>query len=236
MYRIAICEDIDIERKIIREKIDRFFQNANLRYLVKEYSSGETLLAEYQDGAAVFDLIFMDIGLGGMNGIDTSIQIRKMDQFVNIAFLTSSRDYAIDGYEVGAIAYMIKPVEDEKFITLLSRLTRTEKPKSLTLKMRGRRKDFDYRDIVYIESRGHRIILHLSDGTEESAYYKLDEIETMLTDDVFIRTHKSYLVNMDFIRNAEEDFEMITGAVVPIRRHGKKEIINRYLYYSLRKH
>jgi len=235
MFRIAICEDIGSERKLITEKIDRFFQNANLRYLVKEYSSGESLLADYQDGTAVFDLILMDIGLGGMNGIDTSAEIRKLDQFVHIAFLTSSRDYAIEGYEVSAIAYMVKPLEEEKFFTLLEKLTRTEKPRSLTLKIRGRRKDIDYRDIVYIESRGHRVILHLADGSEEAAYYKLDEIENMLADDSFIRTHKSYLANMNFVRTAEDDFHMVTGAVVPIRRHGRKDVLNQYLFFTLRR-
>lgn len=235
MFRIAICEDIGGEREKIIEKIDGFFQKENLRYLVNEYSSGESLLAEYQDGTAVFDLIFMDIGLGGMNGLDTASKIRAIDNFVHIAFLTSSRDYAIEGYEVGAVAYLLKPVEDEKFFTLLSKLTRTEKPKSLTLKIRGRRKDFDYRDIVYVESRGHRVILHLANGTEEAAYYKLDEIEELLQESTFVRTHKSYLVNMDYIRTAEDDFELVTGAVVPIRRHGRKEVINRYLYYTLRR-
>lgn len=206
-----------------------------MRYQVNEYSSGEALLAEYQDGTAVFDLVLMDICLGGMNGIDASVKIRAIDSFVPIAFLTSSRDYAIESYEVNAVAYMVKPVENEKFFALLSRLTRTEKPKSLMLKMRGRRKNFDYRDILYLESRGHKVMIHLTNGVVEAAYYKLDDIEAMVQDERFVRTHKSYLVNMDFVRSVDDDFEMVNHAVVPIRRRGRKEVINCYNYYSLRK-
>lgn len=235
MFRIAICEDIEKEREKIINQIEKFFREKNLRYLVNEYSSGESLLAEYQDGAAVFDLILMDIKLGGMNGIDTSAKIRQLDQFVPIAFLTASRDYAVESYEVAAVAYMVKPVEEEKFFALLSKLTRTQKPKSLTLKMRGRNRSFDYRDIVYLESRGHRVLLHLINGDTEAAYYKLDEIESVLNDERFVRTHKSYLVNMDYIQSAETDFHMVTGTIVPIRRHGRKEVMNQYLYYTLQK-
>ena len=235
MFRIAICEDVITDRRKVVEKINRFFLQENLRYQVNEYSSGEALLAEYQDGSAVFDLVLMDIGLGGMNGIDASVKIRQIDRVVPIAFLTSSPDYAIESYDVGAVAYMLKPLDEEKFFTLLSRLTKTERPKSLALKIRGRQREFDYRDIVYIESRGHRVILHLMGDAEASAYYKLDDIQAMLEDERFIRTHKSYLVNMDYIRAADTDFEMVTGSVVPIRRHGRKEIINQYLYYGLRK-
>jgi len=235
MFRIAICEDVEKERKKIIDLIEQFFKKENLRYLVNEYCSGESLLAEYQDGTAVFDLILMDIKLGGMNGLETSAKIRELDHAVPIAFLTASKDYAIAGYEVAAIAYMVKPVEEKKFYALLSRLTKTEKPKSLTLKMRGRNRNFDYRDIVYLESRGHRVILHLMDGSTEAAYYKLDDVEAMLDDERFTRTHKSYLVNMDYIKSAETDFQMITGATVPIRRHGRKEVISHYLCYTLQK-
>lgn len=232
MFRIAICEDVAEERRKIIEKIDHFFKKEDLRYLVNEYSSGESLLAEFEDGAAVFDLIIMDICLGGINGLEASSRIREFDSLVPIAFLTSSRDFAIEGYAVSAVAYMVKPVEEELFFKLLSRLTRTEKPKSLMLKMRGRKKSFEYRELVYLESQGHRVILHLANGTEETAYYKLDEIEEMLDDERFVRTHKSYMVNMDFVAAVEDDFQLIDGTFVPIRRRGRKAVIQCYSQYT----
>lgn len=232
MFRIAICEDIAEERKKIIEKIDAYFRKEDLRYLVNEYSSGESLLAEFEDEAAVFDLIIMDIRLGGMNGLDASAKIREFDSFVPIAFLTASRDFAIESYDVSAVAYMLKPVEEDKFFTLLSRLTRTKKPKCLCLKMRGRTKCFDYRALMYLESQGHRVILHLADGTEETAYYKLDDIASMLEDERFVRTHKSYLVNLEFVDSADEDFQLFNGTVVPIRRRGRKAVLDSYHRYT----
>ena len=76
------------------------------------------------------------------------------------------------------------------------------------------------------------MILHLDNVTEETAYYKLDEIEEMLDDERFVRTHKSYMVNMDFVAAVEDDFQLIDGTFVPIRRRGRKAVIQCYSQYT----
>ena len=234
MFRIAICDDLSSEREIIRNKVDSFFQKANLSYSIDEFASGKLLEGEFSHGADHFDLVLMDIFMDDGNGYESAKTIRRYNRFVPIAFLTSSRDYAIESYDVEAAGYLVKPIEDEKFFSLLSKLTRTETPRCLTITKGGHTRNFDYREIVYIESHAHTITLHLSQGDEVSAYTKLDALE--LDDPRFLRCHKSYIVNMDYVRYAEDDFHLSIGGTVPIRTRGRKEICDAYTNYFIKKH
>ena len=235
MFRLGICEDCLEERSIIIEKAASFFEKENLRYSIQAYGSGDSILAEIEDGTAVFDLILMDINLGDSNGFETAVKIREMNRQVPIAFLTASREYAVESYDVGAVAYLLKPVKEEKLFALFARMSRTELPRSLSVKQRGLVKNLDYRDILYMESSGHRVVIHLSEGRDETVYYKLDELEAALCDERFIRCHKSFLVNMDYVKHAEKDFLIGKDCIVPIRTHGRKDIIKRYTEYFEKK-
>ena len=237
MFRIGICEDCLEERSIVIEKAREFFEKANLRYSIREYSSGNGILAEIEDGTAAFDLILMDIHLGSstLNGFETAVRIRKLNQNVPIAFLTASRDYAVESYDVDAVAYLLKPVQEEKLFALFSKLSRAEVPKCLSVKRRGCTKILDYRDILYMESSGHRVVIHLHEKGDEVVYYKLDELENALCDERFIRCHKSFLVNMDYVTAADKEFTLAGGFTASIRTHGRKAIIQKYNEYFKRK-
>lgn len=235
MFRIGICEDERKERNIIMEKAEAFFEKENLHYSIQTYSSGEAILAEIEEEAAAFDLILMDIHLGTTNGFETAVKIRELNSRVPIAFLTACRDYAVESYDIGAVGYLLKPLQDEKLFALLSRLTKGERPRSLSIKQRGGVRNLDYRDIRYLESSGHRVMIHLSDGNKETIYAKLDELEARMSDERFIRCHKSFLVNMDYVKEAVKDFEMEDGDIVAIRTHGRKEIIKVYQEYFEKK-
>ena len=235
MFRIGICEDCLEERERIFEKAVAYFEKENLRYSIQTYSSGDTILAEVEDGTAVFDLILMDIHLGATNGFETAVKIRGIDSQVSIAFLTACRDYAVESYDVGAVAYLLKPLQEERLYALLSKLTRSEKPRSLTVKQRGRIKSLDYRDILYLESRGHKVVIHLLNQIEEVIYGKLDALEENLDDERFLRSHQSFLVNMDYVMEVDKDFIMEDGNMVSIRTHGRKEIVKKYETYFVKK-
>lgn len=235
MFRIGICEDEQTQRNIIMEKAESFFEKESLHYSIQTYSSGEAILAEIQEEAAAFDLILMDIHLGETNGFETAVKIRELNSRVPIAFLTACRDYAVESYDIGAVGYLLKPLQDEKLFALLSRLTKGERPRSLSIKQRGGVRNLDYRDIRYLESSGHRVMIHLSDGNKETIYAKLDELEARMSDERFIRCHKSFLVNMDYVKEAVKDFEMEDGDIVAIRTHGRKEIIKVYQEYFEKK-
>lgn len=235
MFRIGICEDRVEDRNMVVEKATSFFEKEDLRYSIQTYGSGDAILAEIEDGTAVFDLILMDIHLGSTNGFETAVNIHEINPQIPIAFLTASRDYAVESYDVEAVAYLLKPLQEDKLFALFSKLTRAEKPKTLTVKQRGRLKNLDYLDILYLESRGHRVVIHLTSGEEEIIYAKLDALEENLEDERFVRCHKSFLVNMDYVREAQKDFQMENGVIVPIRTHGRKDVIHTYALYFAKK-
>ncbi|MBR4020462.1 MAG: response regulator transcription factor [Firmicutes bacterium] len=231
MFRIAICEDRPEERNVLVEKAKIYFERKNLRYSIQTYSSGDAIFAEIEDETAVFDLILMDIHLGTTNGFETAVKIREIDPEVPIAFVTACRDYAVESYDIAAVAYLLKPLQEDKLYALLSKMTRGEKPGSLTVKKRGRIRNLDYRDIFYLESSGHKVVIHLMNQNEEIIYAKLDALECCLQDERFVRCHKSFLVNMDYVKSVQKDFEMEGGILVPIRTHGRKDVIKKYEAY-----
>ena len=235
MFRIAICEDRLEEQNKVVEVAASFFEKENLRYAIQTYSSGEAILAEIEDGNTAFDLILMDIHLGKTNGFETTVKIRKINPDVPIAFLTASREYAVESYDVNAVAYLLKPLQEDKFFALLRKLTRAEQPRSLSIKHRGRLRKLDYRDICYLESNGHKVVIHLIDQENEIIYAKLDELEHSLEDERFLRCHKSFLVNMDYVKEIQKDFAMEGGNFVPIRTHGRKNVVLKYEEYFAKK-
>lgn len=234
MFNIVICDNQKYERDAQSDILCEYFSGSDIEYKAYEYDSGKKLLDDYIDGLARFDLLLMDIFMDDMNGFDAAKAIRQIDRRVPIAFLTNSKDFAIESYEVEAVGYLVKPVNTERLHLILNKLTRAEVSKSLALKQKGRLRYYEYRDIVSAESHGHVVTIHLADGHEETSYCKLDDLE--LDDPRFIRCHKSYLVNMDYVKYAEDDFLMNDGSRVPIRAHGKKEIIDMYTNYFVKKH
>lgn len=234
MFRIAICDDLKEERDNLKNLLDEYFRQQGIQYKVTEYTCGENLIYDYEEGREGFNLIFMDIFMGGINGFETTKKIREFDKYVSIAFLTVSQDFAVDSYDVEASAYFLKPVDKTRLFTMLERQTRMEKSPVLEFRRKGSVRYYDYRDIVYIESSGHLVTLHLADGSDDTAYYKLDDLQ--LDDPRFLRCHKSYLVNMDFVKYAETEFLMQDGSKVPIRAHSRKELVDTYTRYFVKKH
>lgn len=233
MFTIALCDDQERERIDFRKLLDNYFKEVDIGYIAYEYDSGKKLIEECEEGGRVFDLIFMDIFMDGINGFEAAKKIRRMDKYVPIAFLTNSMDFAIESYEVEAIGYLVKPVNTKRLYGLLEKLTRSETVKSLEFRKKGHVRYYNYRDIVYIESHGHVVTLHLADGDEVGSYYKLDDL--YLDDERFLRCHKSYLVNMDYVKYIENDFVMTDGSTVPVRVHSRKEIADIYTNYFVKK-
>lgn len=231
MFRIAIVDDNAESRKTICDSLEKFATSNDLDFSYDEYASGESFVANF-DERDYYDLIFMDIFMHELNGFDAAIKAREIDDYVPICFLTTSRDFAIESYEVNACGYLVKPLDETKMFTLLERLTKNQPAKSLILLKKGRAVSFEYKSITYIESHGHTITIHTDGGERDDSFYaKLDDIE--LDDNRFLRCHKSYMVNMDYIKFADDTFHLADGTEIPIRTRGKKELVDEYTKYIL---
>lgn len=231
MFKIAIVDDSATSRELIGASLNKFAIKNDLDFSYEEFSSGESFLANF-DEANCYDLIFMDIFMKDLNGFETAKKIREIDDYVPVCFLTTSRDFAIESYEVNACGYLVKPLDESKMFALLARLTKRQPAKALVIMKKGRACSFEYKEITFIESHGHTITIHTDGGERDDSFYaKLDDIE--LDDSRFIRCHKSYMVNMDYIKFADDTFHLADGTEVPIRTRGKKEIVDEYTKYIL---
>lgn len=232
MLHIGICDDSESDRAALRALISQIpglRRAADLQ--VSEYVCGEQLLLDAEDGRCDFDLLFLDIFMGGLSGMETARQLRGLGVQAPLVFLTSSPDFALESYDVAAAGYLLKPPQPERLTALIEKLfSPVEKPK-LAIKCAGRRQLCAYDEILYLESDNNVTHIHLTDGSTLTSRDRLKTLTPALDDPRFLRCHQSYLVNMDYIQSAERDFTMQGGAIVPIRAHSRKEMADAYYQY-----
>lgn len=231
MKTIVVCDDVEIERLLLKEILCQYFEEINEEVSIVEYDSGETLIADVEEGYIAMDLLFLDICMKKLNGMETARKLRQIQCKVPIIFLTASPDYAIESYEVQASGYLLKSFSEEKLMKLLNRILKTDMKRRVAIKNRRQYRYPCTDDIMYIDSDKHNVTLHLSDGSEIITVDKLGEIEKRINEKRFLRCHQSYLVNMDYIKDVEDDFIMEDGTLVPIRVRGRKEILDTYYDY-----
>lgn len=230
MFRIAICDDLLKEREKLRLLLKNELAVYGAAADFSEYNSGSELLSAWEKGVLDVNLIFMDIYMTGIDGVETARRLRNSGCRIKIIFLTVSPDFAIEGYEVEAAGYLLKPLEQEELRRLLERLFQRENPIMITLRQGSRVINIATSEILYIESNRNRLTIHTV--REPIFYYgKLDELARMLPEKQFLRCHQSFLVNMDRICAAEDNFRMESGEIVPIRVRERKMIRETYFRY-----
>lgn len=229
--RIAICDDLKADRATLRAALNDIpALPAGEETEVREYVSGEALLMEAEEGDTVFDLIFLDIYMDGMTGMDTAKELRRLGVSAPLIFLTTSPDFALESYEVNAAGYLLKPIQQEKLSALLSRLlTSVDRPRVCIQSGRRRRYLF-LDDILFAESDNHSLAIHMIGGEVLPCSEKLNDLAARL-DGRFLRCHQSYLVNMVHVADVVEDFILKDGHRVPIRTKERREIADAYYHF-----
>lgn len=234
MFHIAICDDLSEEREKIRLSLKAGLAACDVPAEFMEYDSGNALLSAWENGNLDVNLIFLDIYMAGLDGVEAARRLRKMGCRTDIIFLTTTPDFAIEGYEVEAAGYILKPLEQEKLLQLLERLFQRENSTIITLRQGSSVFTIVPSEIVYIESNRNLLTIHTV--RETIPYYgRLDEMADKLQEKKFLRCHQSFLVNMDRIYAAEDDFRMETGEIVPIRVRERKAIREAYFHYITEK-
>lgn len=196
MKQIAVCDDIKNERQHIIEALTHLFQSRKEDFAIQEYDRGETFLADVEEEYVAFDMIFLDICMKGMNGLEIARRLRERGVNCPVIFLTNSPDYAIDSYEVEAVGYLLKPLQEEKLASFLDRLFKPNVRRRIAVKAQRHMRYFYIDEIMWIDSDKHTVTLHFSDNTSVSANDKLNTLEKQIDDKRFLRCHQSYPVNM----------------------------------------
>lgn len=197
MLWIAVCDDEVMECCNIAEKIREILEGMKIPCVVRRFFSGREL-TESPDN---FDIIFLDIIMAELNGLKTAQIFRERAFDKIIVFISSSRDYVLDGYDVEAFQYLLKPIDEKKLKSVLKRaVVKIKKRKQeyiIVSRERQIRKLF-LDDIYYFEIRGRMIDVHGLDGIF-SYYEQMSVLEDHLRGKGFFRCHKSYLVNLKYV-------------------------------------
>lgn len=203
--KVAICDDDQFYIDSIRKKVIDKFNISGMDYIISEFTSGNEILERVKNGE-VYDILFLDIDLNGQNGIEVAHTIRGIINDVIIIFVTSFIQYCPQGYEVNALRYILKDnrIFDKVLDESIKKAVEEYRKRDKTIKLKDREgiKEFKLEDILYIESSNHTLTVnYIYNGKIEkySIRGKLDELEKIIMDKRFCRTHKSYLVNMDYV-------------------------------------
>ena len=235
MFRITIVEDEKAQAERLEQGIRRYFDVKQTDYQLDRYPNGAELLKNYREPA---DLILMDIEMPEMNGLQTARELRKFDQDAVLVFVTRMAQFAIHGYEVNAMGYMLKPVTDFALNTILKKaeaVLLSRIGEKLVLQTKSGIVSFSTRDLSYIEVQGHHLTYHLTDRDYE-VYGKLSEMEERLKNSHFSRCGKAFLVNLAFVREITGNELVLAGrTILPLSRSMKKNFMDDYIAYLSRK-
>lgn len=235
MMKIAFCDDEAAELSLLEALLGEYAANRGQEFVHTAYQSPVELMADIEKGRR-FDILLLDVLMPGENGIAAAREIRERDTNVKIIFLTTSSEFAVESYTVDAWYYQLKPIRKEDFFRLMDSACaacRKEQQHSLVLRSKNGIVRLELERLVYCEVLGRTLIFHLEDGTSLESLGRLDELCSQLEAyPNFLRPHRSYLINMEFISNiAARLVTMQDGAEIPIP-HGKySDLKNRYLRY-----
>lgn len=233
MIKIAFCDDELSILNELRILLDKYRMERNQEIEYTAFQSPLELLNEIEKGAA-FDIIFLDVLMPGETGIDAAAEIRGYDSNVKIIFLTSSAEYAVHSYTVGAYFYQLKPIWEESFFRLMdSAIAACEKERSdcLILRCKSGITRIELRQLEYCEVIHRTLFIHLSDGNVLESVGSLDRLCKQLAGyDCFFRPHRSYLINLDHVQNLSYQAITMSGNTqIPLPRGKYHEVKDAYL-------
>ena len=233
MIKIAFCDD---DLSVLRELgalMDKYRVERNQDIMYASFNSPLELLTEVERGTRL-DIIFLDVLMPAQNGISTAMEIRQYDTSVKIIYLTSSAEYAVDSYSVGAYFYQLKPIWQESFYRLMdSVLSECHKDKENSLILRSRtgitRLNLDR--LQYCEVMGRTLLFHRKDGEVLDSIGRLDDLCEQLKDyEQFVRWHRSYLINMEHVEHYEYDNVVMKDKTrLSISKANRKKVRERLL-------
>ncbi len=231
MIKIALCDDEQALLDALSGYIKNYFLRKNIEMELAQFTNAKSFLAAFDAG--VYNIVILDILMPDQTGIDLAKIIFGKDKNCLIAFLTSSPDFAIQGYGVNAVSYLLKPTTQEKVDALLNqcleRQSRTPS-RSFFVKTGHLQKKVEIEQTIYLESRNKWVYIYCDDETIVASG-KLSDLLAKLPPS-FIQVHKSYAVNLERIKAMSRN-SMIsdTDITIPISRQFQKEAAKSYFTY-----
>lgn len=228
--RLAIVEDEKIFADNILGYLQRFQKETGYQIETVWFQDGCDIAEGYKSD---FDIILMDIQMKFMDGMTAAKKIREIDSQVMLLFLTNMASYAIRGYEVDAMDYIIKPVTYFSFSEKLKRAMRTveyRKSQYIIVPIEGGAQKVELSSVYYVECRGHSLFFKQAKAEIESKG-TMNKLEALLVPYGFYRNSKSFLVNLDYVESIQRNECTVHGERLPVSRMKKKEFMQALLKY-----
>lgn len=224
-YKIAVCDDSQADRDYVSSLARRWASERGDTARIELFSSAESFLFQYAEESD-FDILLLDIEMGGMDGVTMAKKLRRDNDTVQIIFITGYSDYIAEGYEVAALHYLVKPLREEKLFSVLNRAAEKlrKNEKVLHLEISGEMVRLPIHRIRWAEVSGNYVTIH--ENADYTVKMTLGQLEKEL-DERFFRVGRSAIVNLTQISRVTKGSIMLTGGgSIPLPR-GAYEAVNR---------
>ena len=228
--QIAVIDDLKSERETLKSYLERMELEGKQSFSIKYYTCSEEVLA---DTDSKFDIMIFDIDMPGMNGMDAAREIRKRDNNVVIMFVTNVAQYAINGYEVGAVDYVLKPLSYQDFALKMqkaSRYVQRNRDAIISLRTTDGVVSVQISEILYVESALHYLMYHTTRGGWK-VRGSIAQADKELMPFRFARCNSGILVNLRHVQAIEKEDVLIGGQRLKISRGKRLEFMNAFTRY-----
>lgn len=219
--RIAVCDDEELFRIEFKSVLDKVLINAE--YDIDTFSGGSSLYEAFLKNP--FDLVFLDIEMPGIDGITLAKRLRAVSENVQIVFLTSHIEYALEGYEVNALRYLVKPVDMNKLNEVLKYIQdKKNNSRQIMIKQEGEDIVIDISDIIYMESMDKNVRI-VTSKSEYITRYNISDYEEELKNSGFLRIHRGYLISLSKVKKIVKNDVVMDGDIsLPVSRSNIKTL------------
>lgn len=217
MITIGVCDDEPYMADLLAEKVSAFFEEKKVAADVFAFSSGRALLKSEQK----LDILFLDIQMDAPNGFETAKELRKRGFQGFLLFVTALEEYVFDSFAVQAFDYLVKPLEEERFLRVMERLFSSMTKAGGDRLLVQRRNEWSmvpFNQIVYCEVINRKVYLHLKNAQVLDYYEKIEVLERKL-DNRFFQCHRSYLINLQYLKSYRNGRALLeNGDEIPVSR------------------
>lgn len=229
MLLIAIVDDDPKDAEALQSQVGHFFKETGESYILQTYSDGVELIRSREE----YDIVFLDIRMEKLDGIEAARFMRKISKDTVLIFVTYMAQFAIRGYEVDAMDFIIKPTDQfsiDHVLTKAMRRIQSRSGVSLMLRTPKGILSLSSNSICFVEVYNHDLIYHTEQG-EYKVRGQLSEVRKKLDEQHFILCNRSYLVNLRHISSVHDDYLVVHGEKVQISKSHRKEIEQRFINY-----